>query len=108
MRTRRPTDTTLRGRLARRLLVALALALVMTIAAAETALASGHDSTERRSAPAAGQTRTPPAPEPAADESSSSPMIVLVFAGILILAVASPALPRYSRYGYRYYRGERW
>ena len=98
MRTHRPTETT-RGTLARRLLIALALALVMTLAAAGTALAaSGHA--------AAQQVRTPAADQPAADESNSSPMVPLVFAGILLLAVASPALPRYSRYGY--YRGERW
>jgi hypothetical protein len=104
MRTHRPTETT-PGTLARRLLIALALALVMTLAAAGTALAaSGHAA--QRSAPAAQQVRTPAADQSAADESNSSPMVPLVFAGILILAVASPALPRYSRYGY--YRGERW
>jgi hypothetical protein len=105
MRTHRPTETT-RGTLARRLLIALALALVMTPAAAGTALAASGHAAAQRPAPAAQQVRTPAADQPAADESNSSPMVPLVFAGILILAVASPALPRYSRYGY--YRGERW
>jgi hypothetical protein len=108
MSTRRPTETTSRGWLARRLLIAPALALVMTMAAAGTALAaSGHASVQQRSAPAAAQVKTPAADEPAAHDNRSYPMVPLVFAGILILAVASPTLPRYySRYGY--YQGERW
>jgi hypothetical protein len=104
MHTRRATGMAPRGPLARRLLIVLALALVMTIAAAGAAVAAtGHASGKGR-APAA-QAGAPAADEAA--ENSSSPMVPLVFAGILILALASPALPRYSRSGY-YVRGERW
>jgi hypothetical protein len=104
MRTRRSVQATPRGWLARRLLVTLALALVLTIAAAGAALAAtGHPSNARR-VPAA-ETGVPAAEE-TANESSPS-VVPLVFAGIVILAVAFPTLPRYPRSGY-YSRGERW
>ncbi len=107
MRTGHPIETTSRGRLARGLLVVLALALVMTIAAAGAALAlDSRPAGQHGPAPAPAHSRTAGVDETASQD-SSSPMVPLVFAGILILAVASPALPRhYSRYGH--YRGERW
>jgi hypothetical protein len=98
MHTRRATPRASREGLARRLLIVLALALVMTFAAAGAALAATEHGAKPRQAPAADRTRVPAADESAAKDSSSSVM-PLVFAGILILAVASPVLPRYSRYG---------
>jgi hypothetical protein len=117
MRTRRPIDTTLAptGRLARGPLLALvlALALALTIAAAGTALAApGHPSGQERTAPAGAAARagTAAADQAAAEEPGApSPVVPLVFAGILLLAVASPALPRHPRFSrYGYDRGERW
>jgi hypothetical protein len=118
MRTRRPIDTTLapRGWLARGSLLALvlALALALTIAAAGAALAApGHPSGQERTAPARAAARpgTAAAGQAAAEEEpgAPSPVVPLVFAGILLLAVASPALPRYPRFSrYGYDRGERW
>jgi len=106
MRARGPIETIPRGWLARRLLVVLTLALSLTVAAAGAAAATGHPSGQQRPAPAAVQPRTAAADEDASGDGSSS-VIPLVFAGILILAVASPARPRiYSRDGS--YRGERW
>jgi hypothetical protein len=112
MRTRRPIDTTLapRGWLARGSLLALVLALALTIAAAGAALATpGHPSGQERTA--AARPGTAAAGQAVAEEepSAPSPVVPLVFAGILLLAVASPALPRYPRFSrYGYDRGERW
>jgi hypothetical protein len=107
MRARCQIETTPRGWPARRLLLVLALALLMTVAAAGAALASpGHPSGQHRSAPATARSSTAAADDAAARD-GISPVVPLVFAGILILAVASPTRPRiYSRNGY--YRGERW
>jgi hypothetical protein len=118
MRIRRPIDNTLapRGWLARGSLLAfvLALALALTIAAAGAALAApGHPSGRERPAPAGAAA---PAGTAAADQAAAevepgapSPVVPLVFAGILLLAVASPALPRHPRFSrYGYDRGERW
>jgi len=87
--------------------VVLALALVMTIAAAGAGFAAtGQAAAEQRPTSVTAHARTSAADEAPAQD-GPSPMVPLVFAGILILAVASPTLPRYSsRYGY--YRGERW
>jgi hypothetical protein len=115
MRTR-PIDTTLapRGRLARGPLLALVLALALTIAAAGAALAApGHPSGRQRPTPAGGAARpqTAAADRAAAEQEpgAPAPVVPLVFAGILLLAVASPALPRHPRF-FRsgYDRGERW
>jgi hypothetical protein len=112
MRTRRPIDTTLapRGLLARGSLLALvlALALALTIGAAP-----GHPSGQERPTPAGAAARpgTAAADQAAAGQEpgAPSPVVPLVFAGILLLAVASPALPRYPRFPrYGYDRGERW
>jgi hypothetical protein len=84
----------------------LALALVMTIGAAGAALADTGQASSQRRVPAA-QTGIPAADRTAAAEESPSPVVPLVFAGIVILAVASPTRPRYSRSGY-YSRWERW
>jgi hypothetical protein len=107
MRARGPIETTLRGWLARRLLVVLTLALLLTVAAAGAALATPkHSSGQLQSAPAAVRSSPAAVQEDAASD-GVSPLVPLVFAGILILAVASPTPPRiYSRYGS--YRGERW
>jgi hypothetical protein len=103
MHTRRSVQATARGWFARRLLVTLALAMVLTIAGAGAALAAtGHSSNQRR-VPAA-ENSVPTADETAKERSPS--VVPLVFAGIVILAVAFPTLPRYPRSGY--YRGEPW
>jgi hypothetical protein len=107
MRTRQANDTALRAWLARRLLAVLALALAMTIAAAGAALAApSHPSGQRGSAPnAAAHAATAATHQTAQD--GASPAVPLVFAGILLLAVASPTLPRcHSRHGHDCW--ERW
>ena len=105
MLVRDPIETP-RGRVARRLLLVLVLALLVTVATTGAAVASsGHAAGPQRSAPAAEHVGTAAAEEAATD--GPSPLIPLIFAGILFLAVAFPALPRhYSRYGPHV--GERW
>jgi hypothetical protein len=112
MRTRCPIDTSA-PRVRRVSLLALVLAVAMTIAVAGAALAApDRASGQKRPTPAGAAARPGSAvADQAAEEQpgAPSPVVPLVFAGILLLAVASPALPRYPRFSrYGYDRGERW
>lgn len=111
MHARRPTETTHGKSIARRLLLvctALVIALAIGIAGATVALAAPAHSGRGREAVHgdAVPTAKPVVEEdPAAGDSGSSPVVPLVFAGIVILAATGPWLPHSSRYVY--YRVER-
>ena len=109
MRTRRTTGTTSWKWMAYRLLVvcALGLFLAIGIAGASTALAApahpdGDQEAVRGAAAATAQPVTKQDPAPRSD--GFSPVVPLVFAGIVILAACGPWVP-YPRYVY--YRVER-
>lgn len=113
MRARRPTETAHGPRIAGRLLLvctALAIALAIGIAGASSALAApAHSGSDRQAVHGSAVTTAKPVAEedPAAGDSgsSSSAVVPLVFAGIVILAAAGPWVPPRSRYVY--YRIER-
>lgn len=103
MHVRRPTETTYRRWIARRLLLVCAaavLALAMGITVATAALAAPAHAAPHRGAVHGGAATTD---KPVAEEgsqtgdTSSSRVVPLVFAGIVILAAAGPWVPNPSR-----------
>jgi hypothetical protein len=111
MHVRRPTETTYRRRIARRLLLlcaAAVLALTTGITLATAAIAApAHARSDRGAVHGSAATTSKPVAEEdsQAGDAGSSPVVPLVLAGIVILAAAGPWLPSPSRSGY--YRIER-
>ncbi len=102
MRSRRPTGTINGKWMTQRLLLVLMLAVVLAIVAGASAAvaAPARDAHDRAAllddAASTGQLST--TDEPASGHGGSSPVVPLVFAGIVILAATGPWVPPGSRY----------